>query len=131
MISYDRACRASDGLTQDPFREAKLIADEAMRNAFANIDFMSDPPLSVPDRYKKMVWFALPIEIVLMMINPTKSGREAVKNVNAMPFIPDEAKVTTNHSRHSSFDSLALSLLGTSAQFTENQSRTTQSTGQH
>ena len=89
-------------LSQDPFREAQLIAAEATRHAFANIDFMSDPPLSVPDKYKKMVWFALPIDIVLMMVNPTKGGREAVKDVNAMPFIPDDAKVKISRIRHSS-----------------------------
>ncbi len=39
-----------------------------MRHALETIDYTSDPPLHIPDKYKHMIWFALPIDIALMMI---------------------------------------------------------------
>jgi hypothetical protein len=40
-----------------------------------------------------MVWFALPIDIVSMMIKQKKTGQEINCNIDSIPFIPSEAKV--------------------------------------
>jgi hypothetical protein len=40
-----------------------------------------------------MVWFALPIDIVLMMLKQKKTGQELTCDINSIPFIPDDAKV--------------------------------------
>ncbi|CAF1409262.1 unnamed protein product [Adineta steineri] len=76
----------------DPAREAKLLAVEAVRHAIETIDYTSDPPLNVPDKYKNMVWFALPIDIALMMIKQNETGQESNGDIHSIPFIPDDAK---------------------------------------
>jgi hypothetical protein len=40
-----------------------------------------------------MVWFALPIEIALMIFKVNETGQELNCDVNSIPFIPDDAKV--------------------------------------
>ncbi|CAF3941093.1 unnamed protein product [Rotaria sordida] len=76
----------------DPFREAKILAVEAMRYALQVIDYTSDPPLNVPDKYLHTVWFALPIDIALMMLKRKETGKDPNCDINAIPFIPDDAK---------------------------------------
>jgi len=78
---------------KDPFREAKLIAADAVRYALNSIDYTSDPPLNVPDKYKHMVWFALPIDIALMMFKQKETGEEMKCNIDSVPFMPSDAKV--------------------------------------
>jgi hypothetical protein len=78
---------------KDPFREAKLIADDAVRHALDSIDYTSDPPLNVPDKYKHTVWFALPIDIALMMVKQNETGQETNCNIDSIPFMPSDAKV--------------------------------------
>jgi hypothetical protein len=72
-----------------------LVAD-AVRNAIGSIDYTSDPPLNVPDKYKHLVWFALPIDIALLMMKQVETGQELHADVNSIPFIPDDAKVSLN-----------------------------------
>jgi len=79
--------------SKDPFREAKLIAADAVRLALDSIDYTSDPPLNVPDKYKHMVWFALPIDVALMMVKQKETGQEINCNIDSIPFMPAEAKV--------------------------------------
>ena len=81
---------------QDPFREAKVMAVDALRRALTSIDYTSDPPLNVPDKYKHMVWFALPIDIALMMVKQRETGQETLCHIDSIPFIPDDAKVRKN-----------------------------------
>jgi hypothetical protein len=81
---------------KDPFREAKLIASDAVR-ALGSIDYTSDPPLNVPDKYKHMIWFTLPIDIALMMTKSNDNEHESMCNLNTLPFIPDDAKVNADH----------------------------------
>jgi hypothetical protein len=78
---------------KDPFRDAKLLAADAVRYARETVDFTADPPLNVPDKYKNMIWFALPIDIALMMLKQNETGQEQSCDVNTIPFIPDDAKV--------------------------------------
>jgi hypothetical protein len=40
-----------------------------------------------------MVWFALPIDIALMMFKVNETGQESNCDVNSIPFVPDDAKV--------------------------------------
>lgn len=79
--------------SKDPFREAKILATDALRRALTSIDYTSDPPLNVPDKYKHMVWFALPIDIALMMMKQRETGQETLCHIDSIPFIPDDAKV--------------------------------------
>lgn len=83
------------------------MAAEALRYAFETIDFTLDPPLSVPDKYKNMVWFALPLDIAMMMVNEKTTGEAAICDVNSIPFIPDDAKVSDRL-----LESLTSSLIG-------------------
>jgi len=76
----------------DPFRQAKLLAQAAIEYASGKIDFTSDPPLNVPDKYKDMIWFVLPFDIAMLMLNEKKMGEETICDVNTIPFIPDDAK---------------------------------------
>ena len=78
---------------KDPFREAKLIAADAVRRALDTIDYTTDPPLNVPDKYKHMVWFALPMDIALMMLKQKETGQEINCNIDLIPFMPSDAKV--------------------------------------
>lgn len=78
---------------QDPFHQAKLLAKHAIEYATGKIDFTADPPLNVPEKYKDMVWFTLPVDIALMLLNDKRMGEESLCDVNAIPFIPDDAKV--------------------------------------
>ncbi|CAF1304467.1 unnamed protein product [Adineta ricciae] len=80
------------GEKMDPFREAKLMAADAVRRAFNAIDYTSDPPLNVPDNYKHMIWFTLPIDIALMMSKQKEAGEDLNANINSIPFMPEEAK---------------------------------------
>lgn len=43
-----------------------------------------------------MVWFALPIDIALMLVKQRETGQEPKGDVNSIPFIPDDAKVSFN-----------------------------------
>jgi hypothetical protein len=80
---------------KDPFREAKLLAADAVRLALETIDYTSDPPLNVPDKYKHMVWFALPIDIALMMFKQKETGEEIHCKIDSIPFMPSDAKVSS------------------------------------
>ena len=40
-----------------------------------------------------MIWFALPIDIVLMWIKQQENIEDIHCDVNSIPFIPDDAKV--------------------------------------
>jgi hypothetical protein len=41
-----------------------------------------------------MVWFTLPIEIALMIRKENETGQEIDCDINSIPFIPDDAKVS-------------------------------------
>lgn len=88
--------RSTFHFVQDPFRQAKLLAQAAIEYASGKIDFTSDPPLNVPDKYKDMIWFVLPFDIAMLMLNEKKMGEETICDVNTIPFIPDDAKVKRN-----------------------------------
>lgn len=77
---------------QDPFREAKILAASAVKYALDAIDYSFDPPLTVPDKYKATVWFALPIDIASMLLKQ-KQNQDMNCDVNSIPFISDDAKV--------------------------------------
>ncbi|CAF4063303.1 unnamed protein product [Rotaria magnacalcarata] len=77
---------------RDSFHEAKLLAVDAVRHALDTFDYESDPPLNVPDKYKHMVWFALPADIVSVMIKQKENSRKIHCNMDSIPFIPTEAK---------------------------------------
>ncbi|CAF3345142.1 unnamed protein product [Rotaria socialis] len=76
----------------DPLREARLLAGNAVKYALEVVDYTSDPPLNIPDKYQHMVWFAVPIDIALMLLKKKETGQEPQCDVNSIPFIPDEAK---------------------------------------
>lgn len=80
--------------SKDPFREARLLASEALHQALHTVDFTSDPPLNVPDKYKHMVWFALPIDIVLMMRKQNSAEKMTDCDINSIPFMPEHAMVS-------------------------------------
>jgi hypothetical protein len=40
-----------------------------------------------------MVWFALPIDVALMMVKQKETGQEINCNIDSIPFMPAEAKV--------------------------------------
>jgi hypothetical protein len=40
-----------------------------------------------------MVWFALPMDIVSMIIKQKKTGQETSCSIDSIPFIPSYAKV--------------------------------------
>jgi len=80
---------------KDPFREARLIADDSVRRALDSIDYTSDPSLNVPDKYKHMVWFTLPIDVALMMVKQKEIGQEMSCDINSIPFMPAEARVNS------------------------------------
>lgn len=69
------------------------MATDAVRRALKSIDYTSDPPLNVPDAYKHMVWFCLPIDIALMMVKQGETGQENLCQIESIPFMPDDAKV--------------------------------------
>lgn len=48
----------------------------------------------MPEKYQHMVWFALPIDIVLALLKQKETGQEPYCDVNHIPFIPDDAKVS-------------------------------------
>lgn len=62
--------------------------------AMESVDYTSDPPLNIPEKYQHMVWFALPIEIALMMLTINETGEDVDCDINSIPFIPDDAKVS-------------------------------------
>ena len=64
-----------------------------MRHALETSDYTSDPPLHIPEKYKHMIWFALPIDIALMMSKQKETKQDVHCDVNSIPFIPDDAKV--------------------------------------
>ncbi|CAF2071588.1 unnamed protein product [Rotaria magnacalcarata] len=76
----------------DPLREAKTLVGNALKYALEVVDYTSDPPLNIPDKYQHMVWFAVPIDIALMLFKQKETGQEPQCDVNSIPFIPDEAK---------------------------------------
>lgn len=43
-----------------------------------------------------MVWFALPIDIALMMVKQKENGQEIHCKIDSIPFMPTEAKVRVN-----------------------------------
>ncbi|CAF4139730.1 unnamed protein product, partial [Rotaria magnacalcarata] len=73
-------------------REAKTLVGNALKYALEVVDYTSDPPLNIPDKYQHMVWFAVPIDIALMLFKQKETGQEPQCDVNSIPFIPDEAK---------------------------------------
>lgn len=64
--------------------------------AMESIDYTSDPPLNIPEKYQHMVWFALPIEVALLMLKSDESGEDIDCDINSIPFIPDDAKVCSS-----------------------------------
>lgn len=86
-------CLLSSCFLKDPFREARLIADDSVRRALDSIDYTSDPTLNVPDKYKHMIWFTLPIDVALMMVKQNEIGQEISCDINSIPFMPVEARV--------------------------------------
>ena len=78
---------------KDPFREAKSIATDAIHRAIDIIDYSSDPPLNIPDKYKHMIWFGLPSDIVSMIHKQRETKQEIKCNIDCIPFIPLDAKV--------------------------------------
>ena len=76
-------------------REAKSLALEAVRHAIETVDYTSDPPINIPDKYKNLIWFALPIDIALMMIKQNETGQEPHCDANTLPFVPEEGKVSS------------------------------------
>lgn len=80
-------------------REAKLLAAEAVRHAIETVDYTSDPPLNIPEKYKNLIWFALPIDIALMMIKQNETGLEQNCDASSIPFLPDDAKVRSTSER--------------------------------
>ena len=40
-----------------------------------------------------MIWFALPIDIALMILKQNETGQDSYYDINTIPFIPDDAKV--------------------------------------
>jgi hypothetical protein len=75
------------------------LAADAVRSAISTIDYMSDPPLNMPDKYKHMVWFALPIDIALLMMKQTETGKELYGDIHSVPFMPDDAKVSLKQNK--------------------------------
>lgn len=47
----------------------------------------------MPEKYKNMIWFALPSDVALLLFKERETGQEVVCDVNTIPFIPDDAKV--------------------------------------
>jgi len=96
MQLYVKASNSSSSSQEknlpDPLREAKLLAHDAVRQALDNIDYTTDPPLNVPEKYKNMIWFALPSDVALLLFKERETGQEVVCDVNTIPFIPDDAK---------------------------------------
>ncbi|UJR21242.1 hypothetical protein I4U23_024337 [Adineta vaga] len=86
-----------DKTLPDPMREAKSLAVEAVRHAIETVDYTSDPPLNIPEKYKNLIWFALPIDIALMMIKQNETGQEQSCDSSALPFIPEDAKAKINN----------------------------------
>jgi hypothetical protein len=43
-----------------------------------------------------MVWFALPIDIALMMVKQKETGEEINCNIHSIPFMPSDAKVNSS-----------------------------------
>jgi hypothetical protein len=72
------------------------MAADAVRRALDSIDYTSDPPLNVPEKYQHMVWFALPIDIALMMVKQKETGEEINCNIHSIPFMPLDAKVNSS-----------------------------------
>ncbi|CAF0758754.1 unnamed protein product [Didymodactylos carnosus] len=87
-----------DKVTHDPLREAKLIMQDALRRVDL-IDYRIDPPLNISDKYKDLIWFALPLDIATMLAKQ-REGHEQRYNINDLPFIPQEAK-QLNIQKHS------------------------------
>jgi hypothetical protein len=42
-----------------------------------------------------MVWFALPIDIALMMFKQKETGEEIHCKIDSIPFMPSDAKVSS------------------------------------
>ncbi|CAF2342856.1 unnamed protein product [Rotaria sp. Silwood2] len=79
-------------ILSDPFRQAKQLAADAVRHALNSIDYRSDPPLNVPEKHKHLIWFALPIDIALIMMKQKDHGEKVHCNIDSIPFIPLDAK---------------------------------------
>ena len=63
-----------------------------MIHAIETVDYTADPPLNIPEKYQHMVWFALPIDIALMMLKMHETNEDIDCDINTIPFMPDDAK---------------------------------------
>ena len=43
-----------------------------------------------------MVWFALPVDIALMLVKQKETGQDALCSIDTIPFIPSDAKVCSS-----------------------------------
>jgi hypothetical protein len=65
--------------SDDPIEEAKSMANNIPEYIHKNVDFHREPPLNIPEEYKKFIWFIIPRQVILQIINdyeqngPTKS----------------------------------------------------------
>ncbi|CAF0830779.1 unnamed protein product [Rotaria sordida] len=88
----DAISSREEKVLSNPFREAKVLAANALRYAIDSIDYTSDPALNIPEKYKHMIWFTLPIDIALMMIERKDNVQKEHCNIDSIPFIPLDAK---------------------------------------
>ncbi|CAF1335159.1 unnamed protein product, partial [Didymodactylos carnosus] len=99
MQQYRRKEQQNDKLAHDPIKEARLIMDYALMQ-IESVDYRTDPPLNLIDKYKDLIWFVLPMDIAMILAN-TREGQEQSYNNNELLFISEEAKQPINQ-KHSS-----------------------------
>ncbi|CAF1228182.1 unnamed protein product [Rotaria sordida] len=55
--------------SSDPLDQAIAMANNITKYVCKNIDFRNDPPLDIPKEYQGFIWFILPKEVVIKMLN--------------------------------------------------------------
>ncbi|CAF1227687.1 unnamed protein product [Adineta ricciae] len=70
--------------SDDPLEQAKAITLNIANYVYENVDFRIDPPLNVPDEYRRYIWFVQPRDIILKMLIDHEKQREHA----TVPFRP-------------------------------------------
>ncbi|CAF3915787.1 unnamed protein product [Rotaria sp. Silwood2] len=72
--------------SDDPIEEAKSMANNIPKYVYENVDFRTDPPLNVPDKYKDFIWFVTPKDIIRKMVIDYERSQESYSKPE--PFRP-------------------------------------------
>ncbi|CAF1516915.1 unnamed protein product [Rotaria sordida] len=72
--------------SNDPLDQAIAMANNISKYVCENIDFRNDPPLDIPEEYQDFIWFILPKQVVIKMLNVFEQHQD--HNHMSIPFRP-------------------------------------------